>query len=73
MIHLFSPFFVKYLTTKPATLDVQIDAAMAYQKWGEKSKDKGKIGMAVMRGGEVTDPKSNKTISEPPAKTISSR
>lgn len=53
--------FVKYLTTKPATLDVQIDAAMAYQKWGEKSKDKGKIVMAVMGGGVVKDPKTNKT------------
>lgn len=55
------PIFVEFLTAKPATLDVQIDAALALQNAGEKSGETSYLVKAIMGGGEIKDPKTSKT------------
>ena len=54
------PKFIQYLAVKPATLDVQIDAAMALQRSGEESGETPKLVQAIMGGGVVKDPKTKK-------------
>lgn len=55
------PKFVEYLSAKPATLDVQIDAALCLQKSGEAAGETAPLVQAIMGGGTVTDPKTKKS------------
>jgi tetratricopeptide (TPR) repeat protein len=55
------PKFVQYLSVKPTTLDVQVDAALTLQNWGETTDNTENIRQAIMGGGKVTDPKTQKT------------
>lgn len=52
--------FTDYLKLKPSTLDVQMDAALAFQRWGDATDDTKLIAKAILGGGEVIDPKTKK-------------
>lgn len=54
------PKFIEYLAARPATLDVQIDAALALQNAGQAKQDPSKLAQAIMGGGEYKDPESGK-------------
>lgn len=54
------PMFIEFLAAKPATLDVQIDAALALQNSGEAAGETGSLVQAIMGGGSIEDPATKK-------------